>query len=278
MPEPTPDRGLLSRLDAFLDASPLGSAEPVDVGPLRAFLTRVSWPYYARPRPEVDLSAADAVRAIDLAAAAEVLRGSGAPVAYEWVQELVPSMARAAGESGLDVTLHPLLVLGALVRAHPPEGITLARLAPDDPDIPAARVVAELGFTTEGTAVAGTGALERDAVLRRRDPGQDADARHRIRTGRTVTVVARDHTGVVGVGSHQPIHDVTEIVGITVLPAYRRRGIAAALTTTLAEDALAHGADVVMLSAGSDAVARVYERVGFTRIGHAGEATAPPGT
>lgn len=276
MPSPTPDRALLSRLDAFLDTSPLGSAEPVDVGPLRAFLTRVSWPYYARPRPEVDLSAPDAVTAIDLAAAAEVLRESGAPVAYEWVQELVPSMVDAADESGLDVTLHPLLVLDTLVSSAPPDGITVVRLATDDPDVPAAWVVAELGFATDGTAVGTIGPVERDAALRDRDPGQDDDARHRIRTGRTVTVVARDHTGVVGVGSHQPIHDVTEIVGVTVLPAYRRRGIAAALTTTLAEDALAHGADVVMLSAGSDAVARVYERVGFTRIGHAGEATPPP--
>jgi ribosomal protein S18 acetylase RimI-like enzyme len=273
---PAAGRRLLARIDAFLDASPLGSAEPVDVGPLRAFLSRVAWPYYARPRADLDLSGSGAVSARDLTAAADVLRGSGAPVAYEWVQELVPSMESSARESGLDVTLHPLLVLGALVPAATPEGITLDLLDADDPVVAAARVVADLGFSASGTAVGTVGARERDAVLASRDAAADADSRQRIRSGRAVIAVARDHSGVVGVGSHQPIHDVTEIVGVAVLPAYRRRGIAAALTTALAQDAMTRGADVVMLSAGSDAVARVYERVGFTRIGHAGEATPPP--
>ncbi|MEO6822915.1 MAG: GNAT family N-acetyltransferase, partial [Candidatus Nanopelagicales bacterium] len=114
MTPPAAGRRLLARIDAFLDSSPLGSAEPIDVGPLRAFLSRVSWPYYARPRPDLDLSGSGAVAARDLAATADVLRGSGAPVAYEWVQELVPSMESAARESGLDVTMHPLLVLDTL--------------------------------------------------------------------------------------------------------------------------------------------------------------------
>jgi ribosomal protein S18 acetylase RimI-like enzyme len=265
----------LARIDAFLDASPLGSADAVDVGPLRAFLSRVSWPYYARPRPELDLSGSDAVRPSDLAAAADVLRGSGAPVAYEWVQELVPSMASSARDSGLDVTLYPLLVLDTLVPAPVPEGITVELLGSDDPAVAASRVVAELGFTVEGTDVGVVGTKERDAALDSRGQAEDEDMRDRMRSGRTVTAVACDSTGVVGVGSHQPIHDVTEIVGVAVLPAYRRRGIAAALTTALVRDAAARGVEVVMLSAGSDDVARIYQRVGFTRIGRAGQATAP---
>jgi hypothetical protein len=45
----------------------------------------------------------------------------------------------------------------------------------------------------------------------------------------------------------------------------------------LAEQATRRGCDLALMSAGSDDVARVYERVGFVRIGHAGEASAPPG-
>jgi GNAT superfamily N-acetyltransferase len=69
----------------------------------------------------------------------------------------------------------------------------------------------------------------------------------------------------VGAGMFTPISDegVTELVGITTLPPYRRRGIAAALTAHMTEQALAHGARVVFLTAASEQAGRVYERVGF---------------
>jgi predicted GNAT family acetyltransferase len=59
---------------------------------------------------------------------------------------------------------------------------------------------------------------------------------------------------------------VTEIVGVATLPAARRRGLGAAITAALVADAQQRGVDVIFLSAGSEAVARIYERVGFRRI------------
>ena len=41
------------------------------------------------------------------------------------------------------------------------------------------------------------------------------------------------------------------------------------MTSALVNDALAGGADVVFLSAGSEDIARVYHRLGFRRIGTA---------
>ena len=73
----------------------------------------------------------------------------------------------------------------------------------------------------------------------------------------------------VAIGSHQPIEDVSEIVGVGTLPAHRRKGIAAGLTAFLVEDALRRGVRTVYLSAGDAAVARLYERLGFRRVGTA---------
>ena len=60
-----------------------------------------------------------------------------------------------------------------------------------------------------------------------------------------------------------------EIVGVGVLPAQRRRGIAGHLTWALARDAADAGVRTVFMSAGSDDVARIYGGVGFRRVGTA---------
>ena len=100
--------------------------------------------------------------------------------------------------------------------------------------------------------------------------------RERVRSGLQVVVGAFDREGAaVGGGSHQPVGDVTELVGIAVVPEARRRGIGAALTDALVTDARAAGVDVVFLSAGDDDVARTYSRVGFQQIGSAGAAEPP---
>jgi predicted GNAT family acetyltransferase len=90
--------------------------------------------------------------------------------------------------------------------------------------------------------------------------------RERLRAGRTVSAVAFADGQPVAFGSHQPVGDVSEIVGVGTLPAYRRRGVAAALTSLLVQDAQQRGVQTVFLSAGDAAVARVYERVGFKCI------------
>ena len=54
-----------------------------------------------------------------------------------------------------------------------------------------------------------------------------------------------------------------------MLPRARGRGVGEALTRVLVDDAAARAVDTVFLSARDDAVARVYERVGFRRVGTA---------
>lgn len=100
------------------------------------------------------------------------------------------------------------------------------------------------------------------------EPKPSARRRRLMREGRIVTVAAYDDDGrVVGGGSHGPWGGTTELAGIAVLPRMCRHGVGAALTHALVADAGARGLATVFLSAQDDSVARVYERVGFRRVG-----------
>jgi ribosomal protein S18 acetylase RimI-like enzyme len=81
-----------------------------------------------------------------------------------------------------------------------------------------------------------------------------------------IAVAARElATGtIVGAGiCTAPADGVTELAGIAVLAAYRRRGIAGAITARLAEQAFAAGVTTAFLTPGNDGAGRVYERAGF---------------
>jgi len=68
----------------------------------------------------------------------------------------------------------------------------------------------------------------------------------------------------VAAGMFTSIHDgLTELVGITTLEPFRRRGIAAALTAYITQAAFREGAAQVFLTAEDENAGRVYERVGF---------------
>jgi predicted GNAT family acetyltransferase len=132
-----------------------------------------------------------------------------------------------------------------------------------------------VSFGFAGTAGGAPGAAERDEARAELSPALIAHLRRRARLGLNVTaLVETDADGVVATGSHQPIETTAEVVSVATLPCARRRGIAAALTAKLAQDALGRGVSTLLLTASDDDVARIYERVGFRRIGVAFEAHA----
>jgi len=143
-----------------------------------------------------------------------------------------------------------------------------------DPEFERSHAVASIGFGAEGTQIGDQGAAERDEAASAAKPEVMDFMRRRAEKGLSVTFAAIDESGPVAVGTHQPVGSVTEIVGVATLPVARRRGIGAALTAALVADAAARGVTTIFLSAGSDDVARVYERAGFRRIGTAGAAEA----
>jgi ribosomal protein S18 acetylase RimI-like enzyme len=85
-----------------------------------------------------------------------------------------------------------------------------------------------------------------------------------------LAVLARDTTtgAAAGAGGGSVIVDgSTELVGLAVREAYRRRGIAAAVTGELSRLADQAGVTTAFLTPGGDVAERVYAGVGYHRIG-----------
>jgi ribosomal protein S18 acetylase RimI-like enzyme len=255
---------LLDRIDAYCDAVPRTAARAEAHGSLTLFINDgPGWPFYARPTrgtAAVTPTAVDRVRARQ--------RELGIPEAFEWIAEVTPSLAPAASATGLAVTDHPLLALKpAALRPVPRSaGVELRLVGPDD-DLATITAVAQVGFAHPGTATGPVGAEALTQAAARRDPEALGFERARLASGLTVMAVALLDGQPVAVGSHQPVGPLTEVVGVATLPVWRRRGLGAAVTAFLVKDAGRRGAEAVFLSAGDDAVARVYERLGFRRIG-----------
>jgi GNAT superfamily N-acetyltransferase len=138
---------------------------------------------------------------------------------------------------------------------------------PGDPELLQAWAVPGVAFGHPGSEIGRAGAAERDKLAADHDPASIEIVRERLRAGRSVLATASGPNGPLASGSYQYVAGVAEITGIGVLPASRRRGLAAAVTRALAADALARGARTVFLSATDAAVARIYARLGFREIG-----------
>jgi ribosomal protein S18 acetylase RimI-like enzyme len=259
------DADLLARIEEYFDAAPRAAADVEQHGALTLFVSRIPWRFYARPR----LGLAEDVGADDVAAVRARQRKLGVREAFEWVHETTPSLAGAAAAAGLEVTRVPLLALdaGEWTPASPPAGVTVRMLGAGDAALPAAQAVVELAFA-QGLSPHPVGVEERELAQARL--GDLGFLRERLRSGLTAMAVAESEVdGVLAAGSHQPAGDVTEILAVGTLPVVRRRGIGAAVTGRLVEDARERGVAVVFLSAADDDVARMYERLGFRRLGTA---------
>lgn len=249
----------LAVLETYYDAAPRPLATTEEVGPFTLFLRRdpQGSPYYARPR----LWGEQRFTAADVEEVRRALRSAGAPEAVEWVHETTPTLLEAAEAAGLHVHRCPLLVLA--------DPLDVPRSGPGWHVELLDGESAQLG-PVGGAIHAGFGGTDEVEVAL---PGNRPAL---MRAGLLTAAGAFDEQGQpLGGGSHNPRGRVTELAGIAVLPRARRRGIGAALTATLVDDARARGVETVFLSAQDDAVARVYERVGFVRVGTA--CVAEPG-
>ncbi len=265
---------LLRTIDAYLDAVPRSATVTETIGPFTLFVNGGGgWRYYARPA-----LGRTAFEAREVTAVVERQSALGQPQELEWIVEVTPGVGPAAGAAGLAVVERPLLHLsGETTPGGPlPADVSVRLASVDDDDLAMLTAVAEVGFGSPGTAESSIGVEALAAAAREVDPTNVDFLRRRMKLGLTYMMVAFDQGVPVATGSHQPLQGASELVGIACLPAYRRRGLGAAITRALAEDARARGVSTIFLSAGDESVAKIYERVGFQRIGSVG-AAAPGG-
>lgn len=262
---------LLRRLDAYLDAVPRPVARTERIGPFTLFVNEGrGWRYYARPTPGADPATSGDVEAVR-ARQRELTQ----PEEFEWIVDLTPAVGTACAASGLHVIEdRPLMVLPRDRFAPAPQvaGADVRFVTADEPRLASILAVPAVGFSAPGTAV-GEDGPEGLAAHASATPSDVLDfQRERIAQERTIVAAAWVDGHAVAYAAHQPMGGASEIVGVATLPAYRRRGLGALVTSVLAADAFARGIELVLLSAGDDAVARVYERVGFERVGTVGAA------
>ncbi|MFI5730651.1 GNAT family N-acetyltransferase [Kribbella sp. NPDC051587] len=257
---------MITRVDEYLHSVPLSNAEAEEIGPFTLFRSTTIWPYYARPRAGVTVEPAD-IEAVRARCAELEL-----PLSFEWVVEACPSLGPAATKAGLTVIEHPLLVMEK-ADFKPATADARVEILPVEPSvIREGRGLQNVAFSDGGTAVGSGGPAERDAAATELTEAFIEGLADRQRRGVTVSAGAFTDEGMVACGQHQPVGTASEIVGVATLPSMRRRGLAAAVTSVLVENAFDNGVELMLLSAESDAVAAVYERVGFHRIGFAGAA------
>lgn len=101
-------------------------------------------------------------------------------------------------------------------------------------------------------------------------PGDDDVARMResIAAGGIAVFALETATGIpAGGGICVPPHGgVTELAGVGVPEPFRHRGLGAAVTARLVEEARAAGTQTIFISPGHEDVERIYSKVGFKTI------------
>jgi len=188
-------------------------------------------------------------------------RASGLPETFEWVDAVAPTMRDAVRESGLLVRACPVLVLDELIDAPPPRGYHLRLVGPVDGDL------ADAEHQVRAVASAAFGGPPPGRPTATGLDGLRTD----LAAGRVARVLVNGPDGrPVASGAAQRSGDVVELVGIATARAARGRGLGAAVTAALARAARGVGAGLVFLAASDAAASRVYERVGFRRVGDCG--------
>lgn len=244
------DTERLRRITGYYTSGAAGDTDVVAVGPFAVVLHRYSDTWYlsyATPLEPLPADPGAAIQAV-LAVFAEHGRVPG----FEWIDELCPGLDDALVAAGLPPAHHePLLVVD-------PDEVAV-------PEIPGARV--RLVDAAEDLRpvlhVSHTAMPELGAVT----PAELQRVAAEIRSGQRIQAAADAGGDPVAVGDCSPAGGVAEVAGVGTLPDFRRRGLAGLVTATLALEAFARGVEVVYLTAATPAAARVYERVGFRRIG-----------
>lgn len=255
MPDPDPGRlDLLARLMHKTIAGSGGAGRTTaDVGMFVGAVHDADdlvWLSYALPKPD---ATPDRFDPADVAALQKLFAGRGRVLRFEFFEPLHPWLAARLAGCGLKLQgAMPMMVCGpADLRPVAAAGVEVRPLAADDSDLLLSSflVTAKLCF---GEPPAAT-------------PQEVEATRQNLRDGVYRSAYATVDGAMAGVGSVSAAND--ELVGIGTLPGYRRRGVAATVSSRLVADHFAAGASLAWLSAGDGAAHATYRKIGFQPVG-----------
>jgi GNAT superfamily N-acetyltransferase len=170
-------------------------------------------------------------------------RARGLVPRLEFVAEACPGVEDALAAAGFAYERRVPVMACTPAELHDPGGVSLTRVQPGCEHVAAMLEVSHAAFGDEPPSAADVARWDGQAV------------------------VALDGGAVIGAASWTPVLDaLSEIGGVAVAEAFRRRGVGAALTAAAAREAFAEGADLAILTPGDEATARVYARVGFGAV------------
>lgn len=209
----------------------------LDASQSQAFLN------YAIPDDDAEPTAADVETLVTAA------RGHGRIPRLEFLTSTAPRAEAALRDAGFrEEGRYPLMTLGHadFTPVAPGPGITLEEVTPHTPR----QVLA--AFSRVRNAAFG-------------EPVRDGDTdRQADRLESQIGVLARVDGEPAGGGVCLVVSDATtELTGLGVAAAFRRRGVGAAVTSELARRAFAAGVRTAFLTPGEPSTARVYARSGF---------------
>ncbi|MBF9132150.1 GNAT family N-acetyltransferase [Plantactinospora sp. S1510] len=203
---------------------------------------------YATPRPDAVITNTDVARLV--AAFREIDRLPR----LEYVTTCAPGLERQLLDAGFGVEArHDYLVCSpdSLTMPAVPDGFEIAEPATDE-DRAGAVAAQNEAFGGEPTAT----------------PADVARIRRTQDNGGVVMYARGPDGSYVGGGQASPPGEgVTEVAGIAVRDAFRRRGIAGALTAGITARMFANGVQGAWLEASGEDSWRVYERVGYAATG-----------
>lgn len=245
---------VIDRIQAYLRQSARQQYTAISTPPFTVFLHPTSdFLYFNYAIP--DTPAAGDLRA-PLARLRAAFREHGRRPRFEFIEEFAPALGPILRDSGFieNQRLQLMVCTPASYRAAPAvPGLRIAPLtsASTPTDVRDFINTQRQSFDPDGAPLA-----------------TDTDvAEFALGGGNIVNYLARLDGRAVAVGSYMtPFNGMTEVAGIGTLSAFRRRGIAAAVTAQATRDAFARGVEIACLSAADERAGRVYERVGFAPV------------
>lgn len=243
-------RLLLKKIRETLVATTAPSRQTHRVGPFLAMLSPGSEIPWLNGAALVDDLSADP--SADLAALEAFFRDNGRFPRFEFFPDQTPDLERWLIGRGYERqhVLPTMVCTAATFRPALYEGIEIERMIPES-DLAVAHRVAMEAFGMEEEA------MEDQVAQTARD----------LEAGRLRRTLARIGGEPAGVASTVGDREVCELAGVGTRPAFRRRGVASAVSTDLMRAQFENPDAIVWLSAGDDTARAVYERLGFREMG-----------